>query len=345
MGSNFSIGNQAKRNLTRKLNKVDKQADRMIRFGVSDSRKAQGRQIKAQVSNIKKSGGKYQDVLEQLREIGQAAFKNENKLVLDPPDVRAMREMYFSLNEAMIDSLKEAGRKDLARKLIDSDKALTELFDNKDLLSQIGNKKLSGEQIYKNVIGSGNVNRIEALKSIVSPEAFTKLKGTFIDDMLKRNSEELISWGTSFNRIRNKKPAMQSLFAPQEITDINDLLRLGIRGGQEVLSTSGTGPSNFFTSVLRSIPDSIANESALKALKDSARSKPERIAVDGLATTILDLEKELIPQVGQEVARKQARNALVETIQKLPINKWGPRRKGLKALQVMSVKDGENGTK
>jgi len=151
---------------------------------------------------------------------------------------------------------------------------------------------------------------------------------------LKKNIEDNIAYKTSFNRIRKKRPALDIMFSPNELGEVTDLLKLGDRAGIDVLSTSGTGASNAMKDVISTIADQAANETVLETLKQAARNRTEKQAVEALTKQVKELQTSLAKQSGKELAEQQAKALIKETVEKLPLNQWGPRRKGIKALQT-----------
>lgn len=268
--------------LESKLVGIEKHAKGMMTRGLTNTQKEQGRQLMAAVEAIRNTNGSYKQIHEAQQMIGDVAFKAKNSLADIPPDVEKLRDIYFTIDDALIDATKSYLGKDIAQKLIDNNKAMSEFFGQKGVLSPVvGSKGLSNEQVFKSLVLNGDSRKIEALKKVLAPEDFKALQGAFLESLIKRNADGSFSVGRLRSAFQGKKNQLRSLFGDGSgLKDVDDLLELGERMGNPVLSSSGTGASNAFRELTKGVSDSIGSNVVLDKMKSAARNKSPLSFVD-----------------------------------------------------------------
>jgi len=272
-----------------KLSELGRFADSRVKMGMTSSQKSQARQLQESVDSLKSTfsdgweqGAKgelvgqplFDDMVQRLQILGEAAFKKRGGLDLDPPDVVRLRGLYGDMRESIIGTIE----KDLKNgdKIADALRAnnakITEFLDERGPLERaLGNKNLADEGVYRQLVENGDTAKIEALSNILTPEQMQQLKGTFLNDILRPDFEDNFTFGRAKNAIKAKEMVFQSLLSPEEIKEFTDLVRLGDRFGQPIMSTSGTGASFGFKNIKDGVTNALISDSFIKSLKDRAR--------------------------------------------------------------------------
>jgi hypothetical protein len=259
-----------------KLNKVisdlETFANKRAAFGVTTAQKTQGADLINTIHAIQNTGNSFDRTVGVLRDIGEAAFKNQNALVTNPPDIARLRLLYNDLREVLFDTVREQvpnGAK-YADALEQNNRLMSEFFGNKSLIAgTLGNPRLGPEKVFTSL--TNDTSKIDALKSVLAPEDFNKLKGAYIADLFKPTDEGVFSFKKVRNSFLSNKSQLQSLLSPQEFKEMADVVRLGDRYGTFVLNTSQTGVFNMVKDLLKNTGNSMTNEVVLQSLKDSAR--------------------------------------------------------------------------
>jgi len=288
----LKLSDEAMAHLESKLRGIERFAKGRIKRGADPIFVSQGRRLLKNIENIRKTNGSYKQMVEALREIGEISYLSKNTMATIPADVDRMRKIYKVLNESLIDTVEKSAivkRGDeiikggeLANNLILNNARMTEHFSNKSVLKRIGDKNLSDEALFKNIITSGDSKKIEALKNIISIEDFNQLKASFLNDILKVNQEGNVLFRSTFNSLDRKKAITDKLLSTKEVEEFSELLGLGDRVGIPVLSTSGTGASNVISEITKNIGNVISNDLLIENLKKSARTKAQVEALSKL---------------------------------------------------------------
>jgi len=266
---------EAYKNLENSLSAVKKEAQKMIDFGVTSGRKTQGKQLMNAIDQIKASGGDYNVLASQLREIGEAAFKSKNVLADIPPDIKNLRKVYFDTQDSLIETTRAAMGDEIADQLILNNKYVHDFLTDKSVVSKaIGSKTLPDERVFTQLVSNGDTKKLEALNNILGPERMKELKGSFVNELVKQNIEGKAGFRSTFNSLRNKQNIADKILDPQDIVDLQEILTLGDRMGIPVMSTSGTGASQSFGSVVKEIPEAMMNKRIIEKLKNQTRGVP-----------------------------------------------------------------------
>jgi hypothetical protein len=246
---------------------------------ITKTQKAQAKEVVNAVGLIKNamttSGGDLGQVYSAMRDIGEIAFKSKASLAEVPSDIRKFQELYFSLQKGMTESIRSGLGDDFADALVKNNSEMSNFFTKRGQLSNIiGNKDLANEKVFNSLIMNGDSKKIDALMSIISPEAAGQLKASFLNKTLSRNADGVISFASSRKKLNGLKSSgkLKNLFSVDELKEIDDILKLGDRSGIGVLSTSGTGASGKFQDLVGTFKDKLAGDTLIDNLKNSARS-------------------------------------------------------------------------
>lgn len=293
--------------LSSKVNGIEKYAKGLVERGITNTERTQGDQLLRAVEAIRNSKGSYKQINEAREMIGRAAFKAKNALADIPPDVEKLRDLYFAIDDALIDTTKSNLGDDIAQRLSDNNKAMSEFFGQKGVLSPVvGARGMSNEQVFKSLVLNGDSRKIEALKKVLPPEDFKALQGAFLESLIRRNPDGTVSLGRLHGTMQAKKNQLRALFPNVgDIEGITQLAELSGRMGNPVLSSSGTGASNVFRDLTKGVSDSIGSSVIVDKMKDAARNKAPLSLVDR-AAPIADDITEFIPDAPKKSFTQKA---------------------------------------
>lgn len=271
----LQITPEAQDKISQSLNGIEKFAKGRLERGVTNTQKQQGQQLLNAVEAIRAGNGSYKQTVEALRDIGEAAYQTKNSMSDIPVDVEKMRKIYNDLNEGLVSSVRSQLGDDIANSLVKNNEMMSDFFGDRSLVSKVlGDKSVSPENAFKSLLLSGDSQKIEALKKVITPERWNYLKGAVLENISKRDPEGNFTFKQLYNSMRNKRSALSSIFDPQELSENAGLVRLGDRFGSPYLSSSGTGASFSFQDAwktpLNLSVDSLALKNANKALKKEA---------------------------------------------------------------------------
>lgn len=255
-----------------KLNGMEKWAKGRTQRGFTNAQRAQGEQILRAIDAVKRGNGSYKQTVEALRDIGDVAFKTVHTAADVPPDVKKFRELYFTIDEALIDTAGKLAGKPVAQELRATNKAISKFLTDKSVVAKtVMNKRIAPEKAFQSLVVNGDTKTIASLKRILPEREFKQLKGAFVESLIKRNVDGEFSFKAVHNALRNKKNVLGVLFEADEIREIDELIRLGSRYGDPVLSYSGTGASNTFRDITSGLRSGIENDAVIDFVKKRAR--------------------------------------------------------------------------
>jgi hypothetical protein len=330
------IDGQSVRKLGDTIEQLRIKATKRFQNPVNATERAEAKSILQTIGAIEKTPGDFANSVDLLQRIGRYNFKNAAELV-NPIDVAANRKIYGDLKEVIINSVK---KKDpvLAQDLIDNNKALSEFFgDQASLKKIIGNKAASNEGLFKNLIINGDSRKIDALKSVLSPQDMQQLKASFIESITKRTDDGIPQFRRLKTQLENKSSVVNSLFDEQEIKEISELVTLGNRFGSPVLSSSGTGASNMFKDLVKSIPDAIVSDQVIDSMKAKARGVPMTPDANKKVNRALD---SLLGLTNKQVGAKISSDPRLQKVKNV-VNKVSTANPRSKASQALSVQNKE----
>lgn len=220
-----------------------------------------------------KTGGKLENVVPVLQEIGTLAYKSKGFQERIPRDIQKLREIYRSINESLIGTLERKVGPQKAADLVESNKILTEFLGDKSLIGGAIQRTKSDEGLFDSLILNGNTETAASLKALLGKENLSALKSTYLNELLKLREGDSAKFGTALNKFRDEKDLMSVLFEPKELDNAIDIIKLGDRLGSPVLSSSETGAATLFAKILEGIQSGGTNEIILENLKAKARGK------------------------------------------------------------------------
>ena len=255
------------------LDDLEKFAKRRIEQGVTDLNRAQGQGLLNSVNAIRRGDGSFEQTVEILRDVGDAAFKSDNPLIANPPDVRRMRKLYGDLSEALIETVRRdvADGEAIAGAIQINNKRMTEFFGEGSVIAgKLGKTDIGPEKVFDALV-MNDTRKIEALQNILSPADMQVVKASAIK-ALKDGSNG--SFTRLANTLRtNKKSVIEKLLTPEELADFGDLVRLGERMGPIVVPPPAAGVSGVF----RDIPDAIAKAAKADVVTEVLKRKARGI--------------------------------------------------------------------
>jgi hypothetical protein len=274
-----------------KLEELGKFAESRVKMGMTSAQKSQAKQLQEAVDSLRQAMSEgweqgtnvavgrplFDDMVQRLQILGEAAFKKQGGLDLDPPDLKRLRGLYGDMREAIIGTIEKdlKGGSELAQRLRENNAAISKFLDERSPLEAVlGNKNLADENVYRRLVADGDTTKIEALRQILTPDQLQQLKGTFLDGLIAKDLDGDFTFGSTVTRMKTKQTNLEALLSPEEIKEFADLVRLGDRYGTPIMSTSGTGASNIFKNIKEGVTNSIVSESFIKSLKNRARQAP-----------------------------------------------------------------------
>lgn len=263
-----------------KLNSIEKWAKGRVMRGFTKTDRTQGEQVLAAINAVRAGNGSLKQTYEAMTDIGRVAFKQAKTAASDvPPDVEKFRDLYFKLREEFINTTARLGGPDMADDLINSNQLITMFHQDKAPIAKLlANKEIAPEKLFKSLIVNGDSKRIVALKEILSPEEFNQLRGSYLESIIQRDSYGRVNFGALRTALQRNQSIVSSLFTPEEITDLGQVVKLGERFGPAVLSTSGTGGSGLYRNMLEGIKSGATNRTTLEYMKDAARGRSAKVA-------------------------------------------------------------------
>lgn len=320
---NLVLDRRAQVKLNDLIGDIQSNALKRYKSPINAVEKAEAANILNTVDTILKTGPDFKSSVDLLQRIGKYNYKPSTMLA-SPIDAAANRKVYGELRDAIIKTVEKVDPK-AAADLIENNKAMTEFFGEQSSLSKIiGNKSLSDEGLFKNLVINGDSKKIKALQSVLSPEEMGQLKASFIEGLAKRNDEGLASFRLLQNQLRNKSSVVSTLFNESEIKDISDVLKLGRRMGSPVLSSSETGAANMFADLKNAIPNAIVSDQVINSMKAKARGL-DSITDPNLQKAIDSLKgltnEQVINKINNEKKFASAKKILNQAASKNPRSK------------------------
>ncbi len=265
-----------------KVNGIEKYAKGLIARGIDDADQTQGRYLLNAVQQIRNANGSYKQMTEALRSIGRKAFGPSVPGQI-PHDIEKLRELYFSTDEALLNTVRKHVNPDFADELSANNAAMSAMFKNKDQVAHIiADSGVAPENAFQRVVLNGDTDQIAALKQILSPEEFAKQRAAFVGNLIKREPDQSFNFNQLYSALRNKQPQLDAWFSgdpagAEQLKSMLEQIELGKRFGKEVLSTSGTGASNVFHNIKKNLTGAITDDVVLEKMKASARGRTPAI--------------------------------------------------------------------
>lgn len=277
------LSEESMKRINSKLRGIRRFAVGRIKRGFG-SQKTEGQELLNMIETFKNTKGSLKQVTEALQNLGEEAFKKHDGNRI-PVDKKAMQKLYFTLRDEVVETIREVGGDDAAEELLRNNKILKEMIDNKGVFGNLLSRdNLADENLIASIIDNPDTRKIEALKALLSPEELAEIKASMMDNIIKRNADGFVSFKTTFNNLnaKKKKDAYAAMFEPEELADLGELIALGQRTGDPILSKSGTGASNAFSQFVSDLKDSAQSEQLVSASKRRARKRFELAAKKSL---------------------------------------------------------------
>jgi hypothetical protein len=268
---------QSMKNIDSALNGVEKFAKGRVARGIG-SQRAEATELLKAVQNIRNSNGSMKQTLEALRNIGEEAYKSSNSMASAnrlPIDVKNMRKLYSDVRKEILSTVKTKYGPKVADGLEANNRMIEEFLGEKSIIGQVINRKnIAPEDVFKTLIENGNTKEIEALTSLLPKDSVNSLKGEFLRSLIKKNADDFILADTTISNFKKKSDIIGKLFSPDEIQEIDGILRFQKRLGRPVMSTSATGASNAFNNLMNEVKGTLVNETTIEAMKKQANKIP-----------------------------------------------------------------------
>lgn len=277
----MELSKPAKANITRKLNEISEFARGRIDFGIGTQKKEAANLLNA-VNTLKRSEKSIADTITALKNIGEEAFKDDKFGVREAIDKKRLKDLYFTYRKNLVKSIEDNYGdygKDIAESLKQNNKSWSDYLKKREVLSNVLDREnISPERIYKQLVTSGDSKKLDALKDLLPEQDFQAIKRSFLESKIAKNAEDRVLYGTTFKNIDKNKQILNRYFSPEELTPVGELVDLGGRMGDPVLSSSGTGASNQFSKFFDKLSEGIQGETSLEYAKTRARKNTKEAA-------------------------------------------------------------------
>ena len=252
------------------LKELEDFAKGRIERGVTELNRSQGRGLLNSVEAIRRTDGSFAQTVEVLRDVGEAAFKSDNPLIVNPPDVRRMRKLYGDLSEALIETVRRdvADGQAIAGAVQINNKRMTDFFGEKSVIAgKLGKKDIGPEKVFDALV-LNDTRKIEALQNILSPQDMQVVKASALKAFKDQSNN---SYANLANILRRKQPVVEKLLTKEELADFGDLVRLGERMGPVVVPPPAAGMSGAFLGIPEAAGRAVKADIVTEALKRRAR--------------------------------------------------------------------------
>lgn len=280
------VDDKAFNKLNKKLDSFDKWASGKVSRAIPGEPLEEARHLKNVIEAVKKQDGSVKQLVEVMQDIGETAFKSQNYLEKTPKDIKRLRELYYDMSDAVVESVKSGLGDEMAQSLVENNKLFKNFFDDSSFVKAIGNKNVDAQKLFNNIVKNGDLNQIESIKKLFDTETLQKLKGEYLNSLLKYNNDETINFTALKNALNGDSPALK-LFHPDEVKDIKDLIYLRSQLGKGPLSTSGTGATNqmmrFLSNPVTATAEVVGGDTLMKGIVRRGREAGEFVEGAGKA--------------------------------------------------------------
>ena len=273
MAPGIQLTDVSKTLIDKKMAGIEKSAKGLVKRGISATDRSQGKELLNAVAAYRNAGPSLKQQKEAMNMIGRVAFKATKSGAELPSDIRSLREMYFSLQKGFTESTRAQLGDEIADALIANNKAMSHHFTERGPLAKVLEGAKADEDVFQNLIMRGNSKQIEALKSILPKEIFDQLKAAYLDNLISRNPDNVVNFRTSRGIFNGKKDHLKNIYTEEELKAIDDVLKVGDKSGQAVLSSSGTGASNQFADIKGTLQNKIGGDVLADSMKRGARQR------------------------------------------------------------------------
>lgn len=317
--------------INKKMAGIEKYAKGLVKRGITATDRSQGKELLNAVAAYKNAGPSLKQQKEAMNMIGRAAFKSVKSGAELPSDIRTLREMYFTLQKGFSESVRKQLGDDIADALIANNKAMSQHFTERGPIAKVLEGARADEEVFENLVMRGSSKQVKALENILTMggdrSKWDALRASYLDNLINRNADGVINFQSTRKKLNLKKEQLLNVFSPEELKEVDDILRLGDRAGSPVLSSSGTGASNMFSNLKATVQDAIGGDVLLDSMKKGARNRANYVEAPNLAKpgkprsgVALLREKGSIPKAqaakGAQVQSVQERNERLEKYKK-----------------------------
>lgn len=266
-----SLSPESYSELNKKISGVRELANDLTKNAITKTDRAQGVQLLNAINQIEKSSTSLGETISTLQRIGRSAFKKIPPGADVPVDQKQMQKLYYSLRDAVYGTVNKIDPK-AGGALGEANKSISKFLDDSSfIIRELDNVTISDDRVFKRIFS--DPKKIEKLKEIM-PEKFQQLRSTYLDELMPRNPEGSVNYGTALKKLDHDSVKLKKLFSESELSEIKELLELGRDHGPAVLSYSGTGASQGFKEMGSSIYHGLINKNAVEAMKARARKVP-----------------------------------------------------------------------
>lgn len=257
-----------------KVEGVRRKAVAMAERGATDEIASQGKRLLFTTDRLNEllKTGSYKQAVEELRHLGDYAFKTNNGVLAD--NRKLYRDLYFSMQNGLLDTVESQAGKHVSDALKDQNAKFTQFFRNNEKIAPvIENTGKGGEQVFRELVQNGDSAKIRALKDILPPETHGKLKASYLENLKTEDKDGGFSFARLNSHLRNNDKArvvQQELFEKGEIDPFHRIAKLGEDHGQPILNFSGTDISNGFRKPIEALKEAALQESTLNTAKRMA---------------------------------------------------------------------------
>jgi hypothetical protein len=215
----------------------------------------------------------YKRASELLTNIGEEAFKKYPPGTKIPTDQKKLQDIYFTLRDSMYESSAHSLGPEAANELAMNNQIISDFLKEKGRVSKLFESGMSKEKI-RDLALKGDVDQLNAIKEILSPEDFTKFKGVFVDHLVQRTKDGAPAYGRTKTFMAKRKEAMSMILQPEEVKAFAEVVNLGDRIGTHVFNPPNSGNVVRFSAkeFMGNIFAGGADELTLETLKNRARN-------------------------------------------------------------------------
>lgn len=239
------------------------------------------------IQNIKS----YDDAVRKLQKLGKVTFEDPAKAVrlgqVTAPK-KEMVDIYFTLQDAILDTIKTKIDPTLAQKITENNQLMTTFFKDRNLVMPlIESGSIPPEKVFSQLVGKGDSQKIQALKRIIPEEDFKTLAATYVNSLISKSAvpgsdlKGTVNYVSTLANIEDKREFLSLILPEQKIKDLENVLKLGALQGGNKLNTSGTQISDLLSRGGAGLLTAGGNRVGYEILKESANKGKQKIPLVG----------------------------------------------------------------
>lgn len=222
----------------------------------------------------------YKRAAELMRNIGPEAFAKPMPGVKPSPFQDELKDLYFKVREAAYNSSAHVAGPEVAEQLVTNNVIISDFLKDKGRVAKLFEGNHAPEKLFQRLADSGDTEQLKALQTIVSPDDYAKFKSAYVNNLIVRGADGAPMYKSTIKKINKRFDQIKEVVGDEEVKELVDLLQLGDRIGEPILSKSGTGQSILFKPKewVSNILAGGTDELTLEALKKRARAKSAEAA-------------------------------------------------------------------